>query len=101
MRLSRVNLQSYRLFSDAGDGSPIPDEQEFRLDDFKVSRNAELLEVTWQNSGDYPFPYPQVELELHGYDPSQATLDGQPLQLTGKHIQLPSPEGTSRTIIIQ
>jgi alpha-glucosidase len=90
----------FRLFSDEGDGSPIPGEQEFRLDDFHVLRDTGVLEFTWQNSGHYPFPYPQVELELHNFDPSQANFNGLPLQIAGKHIQLPPPEGTRRTIII-
>jgi alpha-glucosidase len=91
----------YRLYSDSGDGSPIPGEQEFRLDDFRVSRDGEALEINWQNVGDYPLPYSQVELELHIINLKEATLDGRPLQITGKRLHLPLPEGTNRTIIIK
>jgi alpha-glucosidase len=90
----------YRLYNDAGDGSPIPGEDEFRLDNFRVTRNGAALEITWLNTDGYAFPYPQVELEIHGFVACQATLDGQPLQMTGKRFQLSTPEGTGRTISI-
>jgi alpha-glucosidase len=91
----------YRLYSDAGDGSPNPGEAEFRLDDFRITRSGEALEFTWWNAGRYPFPYPQVELELHSFDLSQATLDRQSLQITGKRVHLPTPAGTRRAISIE
>ena len=95
----------YRLFSDAGDGSPIPGEaefrDEFRLDDFRITRSVEVLEITWRNSGPYPFPYPQIELALHACEASQAWLDGQSLQIAGKRLNLPVPERSERTIVIK
>jgi alpha-glucosidase len=92
---------AYRLYSDAGDGSPVPGEQEFRLDDFQVFRSAEALEIAWRNEGSYPFPYSQVDLELHGYEFSRATLDGQPLPTNAKRLHLPLPAGNSRRIVIE
>ncbi len=92
---------SYRLYSDAGDGSPVPGEQEFRMDDFQVTHRRDALEITWQNEGSYPLPYSQIDLELHGFDISQATLDGDPLQITGKRIHLLLPTGVNRTIVIK
>ncbi len=95
----------YRLYSDAGDGSPIQGENDFRdeyrLDEFWVTRIGESLEITWRNSGSYPLPYPHVELALHAFDPSQAWMDGQPLQVTGQRIIFPALAGIERTIIIK
>lgn len=94
-------LARYRLYSDAGDGSPIPGEDEFRLDEFLVSSNEGALEITWRNEGSYPFPYPQVELALHAFDASQAWMAGEELQMADKRLMLPLPEGTDRTIILK
>jgi alpha-glucosidase len=94
-----VQTAQYRLYSDAGDGGP--GEQEFRLDDFQVTRNGDALEISWKNEGSFPFPYSQVELELHGLEFSRATQDGQPLQITGNRLQLPAPTGAGRTIVMK
>jgi alpha-glucosidase len=95
----------YRLFSDAGDGSPLPGEtelrDEFRLDEFQITRNVEGLEISWRNSGLYPFPYPQIELVLHGFKASQAWLDGHLLQFGGKRLTIPIPEGSQRIIVVK
>ena len=91
----------YRLYSDAGDGSPIPGENEFRLDQFKVNHNGDGLEIGWQNEGSYPFPYTQVELALHTFSLNQAWLDGKDLQIAQNRLMLPVPEGTGRTILIK
>jgi alpha-glucosidase len=34
------------------------------------------LELTWQQQGDYPFPYKGVQLYLHGMNLQQAWVDG-------------------------
>lgn len=63
--------ESY-LYNDAGDGYG-----ESRLDKFRMVRNENSLEITWeQEEGDYPFPYIGIKLHVHGIKLQQAWVDG-------------------------
>lgn len=63
------------IYSDAGDGYG-----EWRLDQFRIERFADGLELFWEQQGDYPtiyqFPYQGVRLRFHGFIPEQSWVDG-------------------------
>ena len=63
-----------RLYSDAGDGSPVPGENDYRLDHFNLTAKSDELAVAWENEGGFPFPYSQVELVLHGFERQQGKI---------------------------
>ncbi|AHJ29790.1 glycoside hydrolase family 31 protein [Nodularia spumigena CS-584] len=59
-----------RVYSDAGDGYG-----EWRLDEFYLKRDRHILEITWQQQGNYTFPYTTVQLHFHGIEVQQAWVD--------------------------
>jgi alpha-glucosidase len=70
------------LYSDAGDGyGP------WRLDRFIMQRIEKTLEITWSSEGDYPFPYPQVNIQLHGLQAQHAWINDQPIPVKENHIE--------------
>jgi alpha-glucosidase len=78
---------SYTLYSDAGDGY-----EAWRLDRFRMVQNdngLELswLELSWEQQGNYAFPYQSVQLHLHGFQPSQAWLDGKEIAFGDKYLE--------------
>jgi len=70
------------LYSDAGDGYA-----EWRLDQFRMVRDEKGLELTWEQQGDFPFPYEVVQLHLHGFELQQAWVDGKEVAVQGKYIE--------------
>ena len=58
------------LYSDANDGYG-----ESRLDKFRMVRSENNLEITWEEQGEYAFPYTGVQLHLHGMKLQQAWVD--------------------------
>jgi alpha-glucosidase len=58
------------LYSDANDGYG-----ESRLDKFRMVCSENNLEITWEEHGEYPFPYTGVQLHLHGMKLQQAWVD--------------------------
>ncbi|AFY47205.1 family 31 glycosyl hydrolase, alpha-glucosidase [Nostoc sp. PCC 7524] len=61
-----------RVYSDAGDGYGA-----WRLDEFYLQRHEQNLEITWQQQGNYPFPYKNVKLHVHGLEVQTAWIDTQ------------------------
>jgi alpha-glucosidase len=59
------------VYSDAGDGYA-----QWRLDKFRMRRDENGLEITWEQQGDYAFPYKGVQLHIHGFELHQAWVDG-------------------------
>ncbi|MGG6265545.1 TIM-barrel domain-containing protein [Leptolyngbya sp. AN03gr2] len=72
--------ESY-LYSDAGDGYGAS-----RVDRFRLTRNQENLELTWEASGQYDFPYPTLSVQVHGTVISQAWLDSKPWKIEGQTL---------------
>ncbi|NIS78790.1 MAG: alpha-glucosidase [Anaerolineales bacterium] len=60
-----------RLFNDAGDGYGT-----WRVDRFETVMEEGNLRITRSSEGDYPFPYTEVELVLHGIFCRRAWVDG-------------------------
>jgi alpha-glucosidase len=60
-----------QVYTDAGDGYG-----NWRVDEFHLSRDDKSLELTWQQQGEYPFPYKEVQLHLHGFELQEAWIDG-------------------------
>jgi alpha-glucosidase len=49
-----------RLYSDAGDGYGTS-----RLDTIRLRSDGDTLHISWEEAGDYPFPYQNILLHLH------------------------------------
>ncbi|MBE9193184.1 glycoside hydrolase family 31 protein [Gloeocapsopsis crepidinum LEGE 06123] len=73
---------SYTLYSDAGDGYGA-----WRLDKFRIVRNDNSLELSWEQQGNFAFPYQSVQIHLHGFQPSQAYIDGKEIALEDKYLE--------------
>lgn len=59
------------LYSDAGDGyGP------WRLERFHLRQTGDALEMAWETEGDYPFPWSDVRLFLHGVRAGRLWIDG-------------------------
>lgn len=70
------------LYSDAGDGYG-----EWRLDKFYLVRDSNSLELTWEEQGEYGFPYQSVQLHLHGFKAQQAWMDGKEVTVRGNQVE--------------
>jgi alpha-glucosidase len=70
------------LYSDAGDGYA-----EWRVDRFRVRCDENGLELTWEQQGDYAFPYNTVQVHLHGFELKQAWVDGNEVTCQEKYIE--------------
>lgn len=71
------------IYSDAGDGY-----DSGRSDRFYMVRDENGLEVRWEEEGSYPFPYTQVQVHVHGFQPQQAWMDDREVGIEGKLIQV-------------
>ncbi len=63
------------LYSDAGDGWPT--DGEWRLERFAMQGDHHTFRLSWQNEGDFPFPYAEIECHLHGIQPQKVIVDEQ------------------------
>ncbi len=70
------------LYSDAGDGYG-----EGRVDQFRMVRDENGLELTWEKQGDYAFPYKTVQVHLHGLELQQAWVDGAEVSCQGNYLE--------------
>jgi len=65
----------YLLYNDAGDGCG-----EWRIDQFRIVRFEDGIELFWESQGDYPsiyeFPYEETVIMFHGFMPTQIWIDG-------------------------
>jgi alpha-glucosidase len=64
----------HQLYSDSGDGyGP------HRVDTFRLTQSKETIEIKWVEEGDFPFPYREIEIHLHGKDAHTITIDDRKL----------------------
>lgn len=70
------------VYGDAGDGYG-----EWRLDKFRMVRSENTLELTWEQEGDYAFPYDRMQLHLHGVEVQQVLLDEQEVTCQGQILE--------------
>ncbi|MFB2935330.1 TIM-barrel domain-containing protein [Aerosakkonemataceae cyanobacterium BLCC-F154] len=70
------------IYSDAGDGYG-----DFRIDRFHLIRHEQHLQLTWKQEGNYPFPYANVQLTIHGASLQNASVDEQEIVTQGQSIQ--------------
>lgn len=70
------------LYSDPGDGYG-----ESRLEQFRLVRDQQSLELTWEQQGKYSFPYTSVQLQLHGMKLQQAWIDGTEVSVGGQSLE--------------
>lgn len=69
------------LYSDEGEGYGA-----WRLDRFQMIRHATELALIWHEQGDYPFPYPNIQLHLHGVKIQQAWKDDRKMACQEQYI---------------
>jgi alpha-glucosidase len=74
-----------RLYLDAGDGYG-----EWRLERYRLRRSDGRLEIERESQGPYAFPYPAVELVIHGFSAGGAWVDGQPAPCENNRLICPS-----------
>ena len=70
------------LYSDAGDGYA-----EWRLDRFRMVRDEKGLELTWEQQGDFAFPYERVQLHLHSFELQQVWVDDGEVPVQGNYVE--------------
>jgi alpha-glucosidase len=70
------------VYTDAQDGYG-----ESRLDQFRMIRREQGLELTWEQQGSYVFHYQGVQLYVHGMQVQQAWVDEQQVAIEGQHVQ--------------
>ena len=71
------------LYSDAKDGYG-----DSRIDKFRLLRDENGLEITWEEEGNYPFSYGNVELHLHGMKLQQIWVDGNELNFESQIFEV-------------
>jgi alpha-glucosidase len=59
------------LYSDVGDGYSTS-----RLDTFQIKTTMDGLDLTWTSEGEFSFPYPSIQVQVHGITLDQAWIDG-------------------------
>jgi alpha-glucosidase len=70
------------MYSDAGDGyGP------HRIDRYATTRAANGLSLRWTDEGDYPFPYADVEVHVHGMTIRRAVVDGRDVAPEGNRVR--------------
>lgn len=60
------------MYSDAGDGYGA-----WRVDRFHSTWNGTAYQVTRSEQGDYPFPYDEITVSIHGFKASTVIVDGE------------------------
>ncbi len=69
------------LYSDHGDGyGP------WRLDRLTQQRDGQHVSIQWEQQGNYLFPYPEVQVKLHGVQAQKVWLDGHPTILNETYL---------------
>jgi alpha-glucosidase len=95
-KLKRIFLHAYVpstsretesfLYIDKGDGyGP------FRLDRFRISRNSDYLEFTWNSEGAYHWPYQETVVVLHGADLKGVKVDGSTIRVNENQFRVDRP----------
>lgn len=69
------------LYTDQGDGYGA-----WRLDQFSMHRQGNHRTIHWQQEGEYPYPYQQTNLNLHGAPIQKIWLDGSPIMNSPKIV---------------
>jgi alpha-glucosidase len=69
------------LYMDAGDGYGLK-----RLDTLVMSESERVVEVEWIETGEFPFPYDEIEIHLHGSKPRAIFVDG--IEMTSASLPL-------------
>lgn len=75
-----------KLYSDAGEGFGPS-----RVDVLRLKQSRKRIEIVWQISGDFDFPYEGVAIDVHGFDARQGVVDGREKDIDGPRIELASP----------
>ncbi len=79
--LPEGGIQNSRLYSDEGDGYGGS-----RIDRFRLQTQGEKVSLTWENEGDYAFPYPEIKLIPHGFEWVKVIIDGETIGCDPKSL---------------
>jgi alpha-glucosidase len=69
--LPHDGIRISQLYSDEGDGYGGS-----RMDRFRLEAHGERVSLTWENEGDYAFPYPEIKIIPHGFELIKPIIDG-------------------------
>jgi alpha-glucosidase len=61
-----------RIYSDSGDGYGT-----WRVDTFQIINSHNSVYITWDKEGEYTFPYPRVEVQVHGRKIKKVHIDNE------------------------
>lgn len=71
-----------KLYSDAGDGY-----DESRVDYFHIIRKEQGVELIWEQTGNYMFPYKSVTVHIHGNTANQIWVDNMEMPCEANQIR--------------
>ncbi|HEY71043.1 MAG TPA: alpha-glucosidase [Anaerolineae bacterium] len=74
------------LYSDAGDGY-----DESRIDLFYLEPSTRKLNLLWESSGDFAFPYAGISVHIHAWKPRRCLVDGQAKKIEGERLHFTLP----------
>jgi alpha-glucosidase len=72
-----------QLYSDFGDGYG-----DYRVDTFRMQGSKDEILITWEEVGEYPFPYKSIRVRLAHRDPLECLVDGAPVPIRGRNVEI-------------
>jgi alpha-glucosidase len=69
------------LYSDAGDGYG-PN----RTDTFRTFGERDTVRIAWDSTGEYPFPYPSLTLNVPHFELRECVIDGREAPVQGRTV---------------
>jgi alpha-glucosidase len=73
-----------QIYSDSGDGYGA-----WRVDTFDQNPVTDELSIIWTNTGEYPFPYPNIRLQCHGKKLYKVSADENNYPIQDNSVILP------------
>jgi alpha-glucosidase len=76
----------FHLYSDAGEGYGAS-----RIDQFYMQQSKRKLNLVWESSGDFAFPYSGGSVHIHAWEPRRCLVDGQSKKTEGSRVPFTLP----------
>ena len=75
--------KSYLYFDDGDGYGP------WRLETFNSTFSKNHVEISWDKSGEYQFPYSALNIHMHGRNPLKILIDNKEFIITDNIVQSP------------